>query len=409
MRFQNIGVGYSVTLSIMQNNIQKLYVTNFLTGFVFWYGIEKLFMRSIGIGAVGIAVNAIVYVLVSTIFNIPTGILADKWNRKYTLMIGIVALGLSSFIMGHSHGLSTYLFATAIWGLYVVFTSGTYQAMTYDSLAELDRENEYVKQQGRSYGMFLVGVSLSSVIGGYIASRYGYRSAYLLTIIPCILNLVVLASMHEPSFHKDTEGTKLWQHVKKTAKLVTGQQLLFYLAIMFVAATLLNSSQNEYSGLYFIALGFGAIGNGWANAGKWLFSSFGQFLSNRLGKLTKYLIPTFFIVFMIFTLYRSSLGLIFFYLATFLQSIIATNIEGVIQHNTPSSIRATTLSLLGFVCSVILIPTYIAFGYIAKHNVFNAYSFIGIIGLVFMVVWLLRPKEVKKHKLYSITEPANIS
>lgn len=289
----------------MRSNIPKLYITNFLTGIVFWYGIEKLFMRSIGISALGIAVNAIVYVLVSTIFNIPTGILADKWNRKYTLMIGIVALGLSSFAMGHSHGLSTYLFATAIWGFYVVCTSGTYQAMTYDSLAELGREGEYVKQQGRFYGMFLIGVSLSSVIGGYIASRYGYRSAYFLTIIPCVVNLGVLLSMHEPNFHKDIEDTKLWQHVRKTAKLISGQQLLFYLAMIFVAVNLLNSNQNEYSGLYFIALGFGAVGNGWANAGKWLFGSFGQFLSNRLGKLTIYLIPIFFIAFIIFTLYRS--------------------------------------------------------------------------------------------------------
>lgn len=32
--------------------IHKLYISNFLTGLVFWYGIEKLFMRSIGIDAI---------------------------------------------------------------------------------------------------------------------------------------------------------------------------------------------------------------------------------------------------------------------------------------------------------------------------------------------------------------------
>lgn len=392
----------SVILRLVKSNIPKLYITNFLTGLVFWYGIEKLFMRSIGISALGIAVNAIVYVLVSTVFNIPTGILADKWNRKYTLMIGIAALGISSFIMAHSQGLITYSFATAIWGIYVVFTSGTYQAMTYDSLAELGRENEYVKQQGRSYGMFLVGISFSSVIGGYLATRYGYRSAYLLTIIPCVVNLLVLYSMHEPKFHKEIEDTKLWQHVKKTYKLILGQQLLFYLAMIFVAASLLNSNQNEYSGLYFIALGFGAIGNGWANAGKWLFGSLGQFLSNKLARYTRYLIPIFFVVFMIFTIYRSPIGLIFFYFATFAQSIISTNVEGLIQYNTPSSIRATTLSLLELVSNVILIPTSIVFGYIAKHNVFNAYTFIATIGLIFGVIWLLRPGAVKGQKLYAV-------
>ena len=383
------------------NNIKKLYIANFLTGFVFWYGIEKLFLKSLGISTVGIAINAIAFIVVSIIFNVPTGILADRWSRKYTLILGIMALALSSFIMGHSYGLNEYIVATAIWGLYVVLTNGTYQAMTYDTLAEEGREDEYVKHQGRSYGMFLVGVSLSSVIGGYIANKYGYRSTYILTLIPCFINIVVLLSMREPKFHKDIEDTKLWQHVKKTYYLITAEQLLFYLSMLFIAVTLLNSNLNEYAGLYYIALGFGAIGNGWANAGKWITGSFGQFLSQKLGKYTKILIPTFFITFLAFSVFKSPIGIIFFYLATFVQSIISTNIEGVIQHNTPSSIRATTLSLLGFVTSIILIPVSLVFGYIARHSVFYAYTFIAIIGLIFLVIWVLRPKSVKKQKLYA--------
>ncbi len=93
----------------MQRNISKLYIINFLTGFVFWYGIEKLFLRSIGVSTVGIALNAIAYIVVSTVFDIPTGILADRWNRKYTIMLGIGCLGISSMLMGLSHGLTFYV------------------------------------------------------------------------------------------------------------------------------------------------------------------------------------------------------------------------------------------------------------------------------------------------------------
>jgi MFS family permease len=392
----------------MDSNMKKLYLSNFLTGLVFWYGIEKLFMHSIGINNLGIALNAIAYIVVSVIFNIPAGILADKWNRKYTLMLGSLALALSSFLMSRSHGLATYLFATGVWAFYLVLTSGTYQAMTYDSLAERGKESEYVTHQGRSYGMFLVGVSLSSVVGGYIASRYGYRSAYLLTTIPPILNIVVLASMHELAFHKDIEDTKLWQHIQKTYRLITAERLLFYLSMLFVAAAFLNSNQDEYSGLYFIALGFGAIGNGWASAGNWLFESVGQFLSQKLSKYTRFLVPLFFLTFMAFSIFHSPLGLIFFYLATFTQAIVSTNIEGVIQSNTPSSVRATMLSVLGFSSNILLIPTSIIFGYIARHSVLHAYQFIGIIGLVFALIWVLRPKTVKNQRLYA-THPKDAS
>lgn len=45
----------------MHGNIFKLYISNFLTGLVFWYAIEKLFMLSIGINPFGVSINAVVH------------------------------------------------------------------------------------------------------------------------------------------------------------------------------------------------------------------------------------------------------------------------------------------------------------------------------------------------------------
>ncbi len=66
----------------MKSQIPKIYLSNFLTGLVFWYGIEKLFMRSIGIDAVGVGIATAVFIGFNLIFDIPAGILADKWSRK---------------------------------------------------------------------------------------------------------------------------------------------------------------------------------------------------------------------------------------------------------------------------------------------------------------------------------------
>ncbi len=57
-------------------------------------------MQSIGISPFGIAINAVVFLLITVIFDVPSGVLADKWNRKYTLVLAILSLGLSSFILG---------------------------------------------------------------------------------------------------------------------------------------------------------------------------------------------------------------------------------------------------------------------------------------------------------------------
>jgi MFS family permease len=334
-------------------------------------------------------------VLVSTIGNIPASILADRWSRKYMLMIGIVALSVGSLLMSQAHSLASYLSATAIWGIYVVATSGTYQAITYDALAEIGKQSDYVLHQGRSYGMFLLGISLSSVASGYLAHAYGFRSTYLLTLIPCAINLLVLGSIIEPRMHRDSTDSKLFQHLKHTVRLISGEQVLLYLSLVFIIAGILDNSQNEYSGLYFIALGFGAVGNGWANAGKWLFGSLGQFLSNRLRRITRLLIPTFLIAFIGFSLVHSAYGLIFFYAATFSRGIVSTNVENVIQQHTASSVRATTISLLGFIESVVLIPLSLLFGLLANRTIFDGYRLIALVGLAGGVIWLLKPKRIR--------------
>jgi MFS family permease len=117
----------------MRTNITKLYICNFLTGLVFWYSVEKLFMYNIGISAFGVSINAVVLVIITSIFDVPFGVLADRWNRKYTLALGIAALGIASLVAGSSHSLLMYTLGTAFYGIYLCMTNGTFQTITYDS------------------------------------------------------------------------------------------------------------------------------------------------------------------------------------------------------------------------------------------------------------------------------------
>jgi len=255
----------------MHNNILKLYISNFLTGLVFWYSVEKLFMYRIGISAFGVSVNAVVLVIVTTLFDVPFGVLADRWNRKYTLTLGILALGIGSLIAGASHDLLMYTVGTAVYGLYLCLTNGTYQAITYDSLKEVGMEKSYAKHQGGSYGVFMVAIALASPLGGYLARAHGYRSTYYVSAIICLLNIIVILSMREPIFHKTEAKTKLRQYIGEASKLILNNKTLAYLSSILLVAGMLRSTLNEYAGLYFIAVGFGAIGSGWANGGKWFF------------------------------------------------------------------------------------------------------------------------------------------
>ncbi len=372
-------------------NIKKLYIANFLTGIIFWYPIEKLFMQDIGISAFGVGVNAVVFLAITVIFDVPSGVLADRWNRKRTLILSLVALALSSLVLGLSNSLAPYLVGTMLFGAYVVLTSGTYQAIMYDSLYQIGESKRYDKHQGRAYALFLAGVGFSSLAGGYIADGFGYRWSYYLSIIPTFLALFALLTLVEPIIIRTAHDTRLKKHIKNSADLLFSNKILFHLALFAVIAGMLRSTQNEFAGLYYIALGLTAIPTGYANAARWLSGTAGQFIAEKIGRKVLHFIPMLFFTFFVFTLIESLWGLIFFYMAVFLHAVMQNQAEAEIQDHTPSEIRATTLSLLGFATNVILIPIGLLFGWITQQvSVYAAYQVLAVVGLIYSIVWLLR-------------------
>ncbi|MEJ0073486.1 MAG: hypothetical protein WDN27_05410 [Candidatus Saccharibacteria bacterium] len=158
---------------------------------------------------------------------------------------------------------------------------------------------------------------------------------------------------------------------------------------------MLRSTLNEYAGLYFIAIGFGAIGSGWANGGKWLFGALGQFLATRLARFLPFLIGSFFCAFAVMSSWRTPLGLIFFYLSTFSYGIIQNETQAMAQKHLDSGLRATALSLINFGTSTLMIPLGLAFGWLAQHrSVFAAYQLFAIIGLFYFVIWFFWRRTV---------------
>lgn len=279
---------------IAKNNITKLIVANFFTGMVLWYGIEKLFMQQIGISPLGVGVNAAVFLLITVLFDVPSGVLADRWNRKYVLLLAMTSLMASTFVLGASSGLLIYLFGTVLYGFYIVLASGTFQAIMYDSLHEIGLEKQYDTYQGRAYAMFLLGIAISSLAGGYVSEWYGYQWAYFISLLFVFVSFVCIATVKEPKFHKLHSDTKLLQHIAISIKGITSNAMVLQLALFVIFAALLRSTQNEFAGLYYIALGLTAIPTGYANAGKWLVGAWGQFIAQKVGRRIFRLIPVFF-------------------------------------------------------------------------------------------------------------------
>lgn len=377
----------------MHPNVRKLYLVNLLAGVTLWNPVEKLFMLHIGISPFEISINVIVFFIILLAFDVPAGVLADHWKRKYTLQLALVALLIASVIGGVSNSLVEYLPMTIFLGAFVVLTQGTFQAMMYDSLEDTGHQASYDKHQGLSYAAFLVGLSLSSVAGGYMADAYGFRATYFATAVIMAVSFLLACTLTEPKSHKMLADRKLNEHVHSSFRQIRATRILLQLSLLITAVSVLGSAQIEFAGLLFVALGMGAIPIGWATAGQSLFSSLGYTVAPRIGRGALQLTPLFFVTFTLFSLIHDRWSLVFFYMAAFLYSVIYNQAEAAAQDVIPSEIRATTLSVLTSTSNVVLVPLSLLFGWLAQDSVFNAFSVVSVVGLLYLVSWVISGRK----------------
>ncbi len=387
--------------------IQKLYLSNFLTGLVFWYGIEKLFMTSIGINAVGVGTATAIFLAFNLIFDIPSGILADKWSRKGMLFVSAVSLAVCSVILGLSNGLEMYIVGYLFYGVYVVSTSGTYQAITYDSLHDEGRADQYSKVVGRAYALFLAGAGVANVASGFIANHFSYSTTFFVTVISCVLNALLILSLKEPAFHKDEKKERVIKQLGQTIKTLANTKLLRSLAIVMSALAVVELFKGEFGQLYMLRYVTEPqlIGLLWAAyAFTW---SLGSLIAHRFRtKLnTLVLLTTLPLVFMSFI--DNWFSLVLFMLQAVASAALLNQIETRVQENTPSSVRASVLSVLSALGRAIAIPASFVLGWLfTQYDALWALRFVAVIAVFTLLYWFWASRSIPKANKPALAKAA---
>lgn len=368
--------------------IQKLYVSNLLTGLVFWYGIEKLFMQSIGIDAFGVGIVTAIILVFTLLFDLPMGLVADKWSRKGQLIISAMSLGTCTLIMGMSTGLTTYVIGALFYGLYLVNTSGTYQAITYDILHEEGRATEYSKEMGRAYALFLVGAGLANAASGFIGQA-DLRLSFWVSLIPPLLNCVVIWSIKEPTFHKEQQEAQLVRQFGRVVKEVAKKKTMRSLVLIWMGFGMIATFTLDMSQLYMLTFTQSPIQLGLLWAAFAFALAAGSYIAHRVkAHLTPVILVAMSLMVM-FSLTKQSWGLIIFMVYAVCNTGASMLIETHVQQNTESSVRASVLSLLSTMSRLASLPTALVLGWLAReYGIFAAVRYTGTVATLMLIYWV---------------------
>ena len=231
----------------MKKNIVLIYLHTFLSTFILFYICDTLFYIERGLSSsqyisfVGIAF------LVKLIFEIPFGIIADKYSKKKLLLISNVLFILSTVIFIYSHNYFTFLIAIIISAINNSISSGIVNSILYESL-----ENKKEFNKTLFYNSFFYNVSymLAMIIGGYIGQHFGLIYNYYFTIIPFVIDLFVLLIIKVNKPQKDMVNNNLIilkNGIKEVFKNPYLLKLILTSSVLFSGIKLMEESHPEYS------------------------------------------------------------------------------------------------------------------------------------------------------------------
>ncbi len=154
-----------------------------------------LFFLSSGLKYTEIGILYAIAEISTNLLEIPTGIYADIFGRRKSMLMGFGAY-IVTFIIFYSTS-NFYLFAVGmvLYGLGDAFRSGTHKAMILEYLKIKGIENTKVEYYGATRSASQFGSAINSLLAGFVVFYTGdYHIIFLITIVPYILDFINLAT-----------------------------------------------------------------------------------------------------------------------------------------------------------------------------------------------------------------------
>lgn len=232
----------------MKRNIYLIYIHTFLSTFILYYICDTLFYLERGLtSGQYISFTGITF-FIRLLFEIPFGIFADKYNKKSLLLVSNVLFTISTIIFIHSYNYFTFLIAIIINAINTSLSSGIINSILYENLND---KNYFSKVLFWNSFCYNISYMIAMIIGGYIGQKFGLVYTYYITLIPFIIDFIVLLIFKQSNTTEDT-GIKNNMLILKNGinEVVNNSYLLKLIltsSILFSGIKLIEESHPEYS------------------------------------------------------------------------------------------------------------------------------------------------------------------
>ncbi|MER5956184.1 MFS transporter [Streptomyces longhuiensis] len=353
---------------------RPFYVYAVLANSLFQRGVFVLFLQQRGFSAGQVALLQTLIYLVSGLAELPTGIIADRIGRRASIVIGQVLI--AGCLLGQVSSSNYWVFLTLfmLQGVGMACVSGSDTALLYDLLVRRGATTGYVKIKSRFTMLGTVTSGVAIVLGGQL-QRFSWGIVYLGSASCLILAVVVLMS-RVPEIRGADAVDEQREGAEKGHSDATAWRALLRIATpalvtLAVVSGLMHATLTPY--IIFTQKTLSDQGAGTALVSVVISAGFFvgglvPLLSDRANRRFGYrIVLPVSLVMLAAALGLSGFGLVWVTIGAFLvlvgiPEITAVLVDNVLNEAVPSRHRASLLSMIAFVESVLIGTGYLVVG-----------------------------------------------
>ncbi len=206
------------TDKIIDRNIVKFGFYGFFKNLKFFEPFFYLYLLSIGLNYFQIGIILAVRELSTYVFEIPTGVIADIWGRRRSILLCFILYSFS-FLVYYIAGTFWILIpASVVFGLGEAFRLGTHKAIIFDYLDDRGIGDQKARVYGFTRSVSLVGSALSAIgAGTLVLWTENYRAGFLFSIIPYLAAFGLVLTYPPSSHDSSLVGEEFWERLKAHA------------------------------------------------------------------------------------------------------------------------------------------------------------------------------------------------
>ena len=204
-----------------KNNINRqlglLYISNFMFNISIAGAAWVLLLVSDGYSLVRVGFAETVFHITSLIAEIPSGMFADVFGRKKSLILSSVMSMLSALVRGFVPGFAAVCVSVGCSALSYNFISGSDSAIAYDTLLEAGQTDRYDRYISTQTAVYRISNGIATLFAG-AAVIMGNRNAQILSLAISAVNMVFLLFLRENKVILKKAGDSLGKRIKDVYK-----------------------------------------------------------------------------------------------------------------------------------------------------------------------------------------------